>query len=113
MPADTIRGYSLVLARHGVLEHAVKIVRAWHIDMRELEAGLPKIADIPVLLLWGSKDRVVDADSAEVLRRRLHMAQTAVIQGAGHLPYEERPEEFSRIVLGFLSKHSPIVLGGK
>jgi len=107
MPTDTVRGYSLVLARHGVLEHAVKIVRTWHTDMREIEAALPKIADIPVLLLWGSKDRVVDAGSAEVLRQRLHMAQMAVIRGAGHLPYEERPEEFSSIVLDFLAQHSP------
>ena len=113
MPADAVRGYSLVLARHGVLEHAVKIVRMWPADMRLLEGMLSKLAGIPVLLLWGSKDRVVDVGSAEHLRRRLHMAQVAVIQGAGHLPYEERPEEFSRIVLGFLAKYSPVVLGEK
>jgi pimeloyl-ACP methyl ester carboxylesterase len=107
MPADTVRGYGLVLARHGVLEHAVKIVRMWHTDMRELEAALPRIGDIPVLLLWGSKDRVVDQRSAELLRRRLHRARIAVIPDAGHLPYEERPEEFSSIVLDFLAQHSP------
>lgn len=107
MPADTVRGYSMVLARHGVLEHAVKIVRMWHTDMRELEAALPKIAEIPVLLLWGSKDRVVGLGSAELLRQRLHMAQNAVIRGAGHLPYEERPQEFSAIVLDFLARRSP------
>jgi pimeloyl-ACP methyl ester carboxylesterase len=107
MPADTVRGYGLVLARHGVLEHAVKIVRMWHTDMRELEAALPRIGDIPVLLLWGSKDRVVDQRSAELLRRRLHRARIAVIPGAGHLPYEECPEEFSSIVLDFLAQHSP------
>jgi 4,5:9,10-diseco-3-hydroxy-5,9,17-trioxoandrosta-1(10),2-diene-4-oate hydrolase len=113
MPADTIRGYGRVLARHGVLEHAVKIVRMWHADMQEFEAALPRVAGIPALLLWGSKDRVVDSGSAELLRRSFHAAQTAIIEGAGHLPYEESPEEFSRIVLGFLSKHSPVVLGGK
>jgi pimeloyl-ACP methyl ester carboxylesterase len=113
MPADTIRGYSLVLARRGVLEHAVKIVRMWPADMQEFEAALPSVGGIPALLLWGSIDRVVDSGSAELLRQRFHAAETAVIEGAGHLPYEERPEEFGRIVLGFLSKHSPVVLGGK
>jgi pimeloyl-ACP methyl ester carboxylesterase len=107
MPADTIRGYGLVLARRGVLEHAVKVIRMWHADMQEFEAALPRVAGIPALLLWGSKDRVVDSGSAELLRQRLHAAQTAVIQGAGHLPYEERPEEFSHIVLNFLAQHSP------
>jgi pimeloyl-ACP methyl ester carboxylesterase len=38
----------------------------------------------------------------------------AVIEGAGHLPYEECPEEFARIVGGFLAEHSPAqVLDGK
>jgi pimeloyl-ACP methyl ester carboxylesterase len=82
--------------------------------MRELEAVLPRITDTPVLLLWGSKDRVVDSGSADLLRQRLHAAQTTVIQGAGHLPYEERPEEFIRIVLDFLAHHSPpLVPNGK
>lgn len=108
MPADSIRGYGLVLARAGVLEHAVKIARAWQRDMKELQTALPKIAQIPTLLLWGSKDRVVDSASAEHLSRQFRMAQIAVMKGAGHLPYEEQPEEFSRIVVDFLAQYSPI-----
>jgi pimeloyl-ACP methyl ester carboxylesterase len=37
------------------------------------------------------------------LSRDLEGAKAAIIAGAGHLPYEECPEEFSRIVLEFLS----------
>jgi pimeloyl-ACP methyl ester carboxylesterase len=104
---DTIDGYGRALARRGVLEHAVQIIRTWREDMQELKDSLPGIADIPTLLVWGSKDRVVDPASAAFLARSLPRAQIAIVEGAGHLPYEEVPEEFSRLVLDFLARHSP------
>jgi pimeloyl-ACP methyl ester carboxylesterase len=99
---ETLDGYIRPLVRHGVFEHAGKIVQSWNPDMGELEATLPKIAGIPTLLIWGSKDRVVDLRSAEIMAQRLPGARVAVMKGAGHLPYEENPEEFSRIVREFL-----------
>lgn len=108
MTSETIRGYAAVLARPGVLEHAVKIVRTWHADMNELQDAIPNIRNTPVMLVWGSKDRVVDLASAKILGQRVGARQMSVIQGAGHLPYEEEPEEFSRIVLDFLAQYSPV-----
>jgi pimeloyl-ACP methyl ester carboxylesterase len=99
---ETLDGYIRPLVRRGVFEHAVKIIHTWHSDMRELESTLPKIARIPALLVWGSKDRVVDLRSAQLIAARLPGARIAIIEDAGHLPYEERPEEFSRIVREFL-----------
>jgi pimeloyl-ACP methyl ester carboxylesterase len=104
---ETLDGYILPLARPGVFEHAVKIVRTWHADMRELESALPKIAGIRTLLVWGSKDRVVDPRSVEFMARHLPGARVAVLKGAGHLPYEECPEEFCRIVQEFLRDVRP------
>lgn len=103
---EVLRGYSAPVTRPGILEHAVKIAQTWNPDMRDLQAALPRISHIPTLLLWGSKDRTVDPASAEPLRQSFQSARMAVIEGAGHLPYEECPEEFSRIVNGFL--HSPL-----
>jgi pimeloyl-ACP methyl ester carboxylesterase len=68
---------------------------------------MPKAADIPTLVLWGSKDRLVDPDSAEMIARNFRCAETRVIAGAGHLPYEEVPEQFCQPVLEFLNIHSP------
>jgi pimeloyl-ACP methyl ester carboxylesterase len=100
---ETLDGYIRPLIRPGIFEHAVKIVQSWRDDMRELEATLPKIAGIPILLVWGSKDRLVDLRSAEIMAQRLPGVRVAVIKGAGHLPYEENPEEFSRIVREFFT----------
>jgi pimeloyl-ACP methyl ester carboxylesterase len=82
--------------------------------MQELQAILPRISHIPTLLFWGSKDRTVDPASAEPLRKNFQRAQLAVIDGAGHLPYEEFPEEFSRVVTDFLDPATaPAVPSGK
>ena len=99
---ETLDGYIRPLGRPGVFEHAGRIVQTWHADMRELEVTLQKIVGIPTLLVWGSKDRVVDLRSAEIISQRLPGARVTVMNGAGHLPYEENPEEFSRIVREFL-----------
>ena len=110
---EIYRGYSAPLKRVGVLEHAVKIAQAWKPDMRELQAILSQLARVPTLLLWGSKDRTVDPASAEPLSKYFQSAQIAIIEGAGHLPYEECPEEFSRIVTAFLKSAPPAERTGK
>jgi pimeloyl-ACP methyl ester carboxylesterase len=110
---EMYRGYSAPLRRHGTFEHAVKIVRTWSEDMRELQSILPQLSQFPALLVWGSKDRTVDPASAEPLRRNFQSSQVAIIEGTGHLPYEECPEEFIRIVLAFLRSSPSAVLTGK
>ena len=102
---ETLRGYSLPLMRNGVLEHAVAITQGWYADMAELESLLPSISDIPVLLVWGSKDRVVDLASAGILTSRLRNSRLVIMEGAGHLPYEECPEEFVSLVSKFLEEY--------
>jgi len=101
---EVFDAYSSPMRKKGILEHAVKIVRNWNGDMQELTEIMPRIAMIPTLLVWGSKDRAVDPASAAMLSRNFKMVRTAVMQGAGHLPYEERPEEFVSIVTDFLTK---------
>ncbi len=105
--ADTLRGYSLPLMRKGVFEHAAKIAKNWRSGMVELEAALSGASDTPTLILWGSKDGVVDWASAAQLARRFKHSRLAVIDGAGHLPYEECPDEFASAVGSFLGEFSP------
>lgn len=100
----TISGYRKPLIRRGVLEHAVRIVKTWDEDMSKLQQALAAIAHIPVLLVWGSRDRVVDPASLEFMRRKFERSETSIIEGAGHLPYEECPEEFSRVVLDYFAR---------
>jgi pimeloyl-ACP methyl ester carboxylesterase len=102
IPPGSLDGYKAPLARPGLFEHALSIVKTWSADLRELEALLPKLAPIPTLLVWGSKDSAVYASSMAPLARHFQNLQPVVFPGIGHLPYEECPEEFNRALIGFL-----------
>ena len=58
---------------------------------------------IPILLVWGEWDRSLGLEVAEAAHRRLTGSRLAVIRGAGHAPYFERPDAFNGIVEEFLS----------
>ena len=102
IPPGTAEGYAAPLADPGAYDYALSIVRCWREDMHKLEAAIAKIADIPTLLLWGSRDRVIPLASVAALQRRFRNCRLLVQEGAGHLPYEEMPQEFNRAVLDFL-----------
>ena len=100
----TLEGYRAAFQIPGTLDTARRILHGWRGDLRELERILPRIAHIPTLLVWGSRDGVVSPASARPLLQSFAHAELAMLEGAGHVPYEEVPEEFNRAVIGFLTK---------
>jgi pimeloyl-ACP methyl ester carboxylesterase len=102
IPPDSLEGYRLPAIKNHGFRHARHIVRNWTADLAEIESVLPKIHDCPTLLMWGTKDRAVDFQSAERLRRNFRDARLLAFEGVGHLPYEEAPEEFNRALVDFL-----------
>jgi pimeloyl-ACP methyl ester carboxylesterase len=57
---------------------------------------------VPTLIMWGSRDRVVPLEHGAFMAKHIPGARLAVVRGAGHMPFYERPDECNRIVLGFL-----------
>lgn len=98
----TIKGYSKPYTRSGSGDYVFNILRTWNHDLDDLEHSLPQIADLPVLLIWGSRDAAVDPASARILSRHLHNCELIQFPGVGHLPYEEVPEEFNAAVVKVL-----------
>ncbi|HVM93581.1 MAG TPA: alpha/beta hydrolase [Terriglobales bacterium] len=102
IPPDSLVGYRLpVLENHG-FRHASNILKSWTADLKEIESILPKIRNYPTLLIWGTKDRAVHFSSAQRLRRNFTNARLVAFDGVGHLPYEEAPGEFNRVLIEFL-----------
>lgn len=57
---------------------------------------------LPTLIIWGSRDRVVPLEHGAFMARHIPGARLAIIRGAGHMPFYEKPEECARLVLSFL-----------
>jgi pimeloyl-ACP methyl ester carboxylesterase len=69
----------------------------------------PKLSRIeaPTLLLWGEHDALVPLAIGRQLNRCLPQAELIVIEGAGHNPMWDRPEQFNRVVVDFLAAEPP------
>jgi pimeloyl-ACP methyl ester carboxylesterase len=102
IPPDSLEGYRRPVRENRAFEHAMRIVSTWTADLAELERALPTIRDYPTLLIWGTRDRAVHFRSAERLRRNFRDVRLIAFDGIGHVPYEEAPEEFNRVLIDFL-----------
>ena len=68
----------------------------------ESVAGMLEMIDMPTLILWGSRDRVVPLEHGAYMSQHIRGARLAIIRGAGHMPFYEKPRECNKIILSFL-----------
>lgn len=61
---------------------------------------------VPVLLLWGERDRLVPPQRARWLLARLPAARFVKVPRAGHMLPEEQPDEFNRLVAAFAAREA-------
>jgi len=99
----TLEGYMKPLYRPGAFKYGISVLHTWNRDLGEVKSALPHISHIPTLLIWGSLDAAVDPASAARLQSYFRDCRLLMMEGIGHLPYEEATEEFNRAVIQFLS----------
>lgn len=76
------------------------------VDDYNKKSGLAeRLADesVPLLVVFGSDDEVVDPESAQGYRR-VPGARIVVLDGVGHSPHVERPGATARLVADFLAQ---------
>lgn len=105
MVAGTGLGYARAMRPRGTTRQILDSLKTFADDVENLRPKLPAIAKIPTLIVWGDRDPVVEVQSGYELQKELG-AELAVMHDVGHLPYEESPEEFNRIVIEWLEKTS-------
>lgn len=64
---------------------------------------LPDLA-VPVLLLFGADDRVIDPSSAEIWAERVPQIEVVLLPGVGHAPMLEVPRTTARFFSDFLRR---------
>jgi pimeloyl-ACP methyl ester carboxylesterase len=59
---------------------------------------------VPTLIIAGGGDKLLPSGWAAEMAARIAGARSAVVDGAGHCPQLERPDEVNGLLLDFLSK---------
>ena len=114
MPPEVRRAY---LAPYDSWKHRIAVLRfVQDIPLRpgdrgydlvtEVENGLNRFADIPMLICWGGKDFVFDHHFLEEWVRRFPDAELHLFPAAGHYVLEDAHDEIIPLVEQFLTVHS-------
>jgi len=64
----------------------------------------PSFGDWCTLVAWGENDPYHPLTMAHEFGRRIRGAQVEILPDCGHLPHEERPDDFNRLALKFLAQ---------
>ncbi len=83
---------------------AIKIISIAKSAIRHnMSKELPSMK-MPTCLIWGKNDKVTPPDVAETFNELLPDSQLFWIDKCGHAPMMEHPEEFNRILFGWLKE---------
>jgi pimeloyl-ACP methyl ester carboxylesterase len=93
-----VQARHLPLRAAGTQRAIVRTVRGWDAERISRDAHLIRQ---PVLLLWGENDREIPLADGERLHEQIPGSRLIVFLNCGHIPHEEYPEEFTKVVADF------------
>ncbi|MGD0882490.1 MAG: alpha/beta fold hydrolase, partial [Acidimicrobiales bacterium] len=68
-------------------------------------------AEIPTLIIWGDQDTVIPVKHAYAAHEAIPGSRLEIIEGAGHFPHVERPDQFLEVLIDFLDTTEPAHFG--
>ncbi len=113
-PKEWVRELSWMAQTPGYLEATVATVRGGSTIKGQrkrliLLDELPYL-EMPVLVVWGKKDRVVPKRHARAAVERLPNGRLSLVKDCGHLPHMEQPEHFAVTLQEFLVEATSLPL---
>ncbi len=64
-------------------------------------------AHIPTLIVWGDRDEIIPVSHAHTAHETIEGSRLVIMEGVGHFPHVEAPEEFLSIINDFLATTPP------
>ena len=64
---------------------------------------LPMVIEIPTLVVWGTRDRMIPAWHATTAHQGFPGSRVELFVDAGHFPHLDEPERFAEVLRGFLA----------
>ncbi len=109
VPAHALAGYLDGLEVPGTISHLMQILARRRMDMAMLRAHLGTMQEVPMLLIWGDRDRAVGLSSASTLRQFLSPAELVTLPEVGHKAFEEVPKMVNATVTRCLQRTPSLV----
>ncbi|MEK2478069.1 alpha/beta fold hydrolase [Streptomyces noursei] len=97
----TVAEHVLGMMRNASPEGAAAALRG-RAERRDYTGLLPRIT-VPTLVVVGTEDEFTPVADARAIHQATPGSRLTVIQGAGHMPNLERPEEFNAALTEFLA----------
>ncbi len=104
--ADTLVSMGSQRNRHTFVRTA-RTVLNWHGQRVSAAGTLGALADIPLLIAWGTDDRAIPPEHQKRVAHRLPTALTCEIAHAGHFPQETSPDILAKAMISFLTSSQP------
>ena len=64
---------------------------------------LPMAVEIPTLVVWGTKDRMIPTWHATTAHQAIAGSRVELFEGAGHFPHLDEPERFAKVLGDFMA----------
>jgi pimeloyl-ACP methyl ester carboxylesterase len=103
-----------------IVDFVERIIRATPIDVvadfyvalvgHEKRHALKVLGNVPVIVLTGDRDKIVDPARSDELAAAIRDAELVVVPGAGHSVILERPEQVNEVIADLTTK--ALVLAG-
>ena len=92
--ADTRRAF--LATTRGVIDPGGQTVTA--------HDHLPMAIQVPTLVVWGTKDRMIPAWHATTAHEVITDSRVVLFEGAGHFPHLDQPERFAQLLSDFMKR---------
>jgi pimeloyl-ACP methyl ester carboxylesterase len=93
------------MARQSINDKIFADINGYAERVKKSKENLQLLSEIqlPVFILWGREDRALDVSSVQVFEQYLPNASSFIMEGVGHAPMLERPEESAELVMNFFN----------
>jgi len=65
-------------------------------------------AELPTLILWGERDRLIPVRHGREAHERIPGSRLEVFPGAGHFSWRDEPRRFAEVLLDFMKTTTPL-----
>jgi pimeloyl-ACP methyl ester carboxylesterase len=104
--AEDLRGLADPQQRHAFVRTAQAVIN-WRGQTVSALRQLRLLADLPVLVAWGSNDKTIPPHHHQAIARELPDSHVVEITGAGHYPHETAADQLLPAVHAFLQSTTP------